>query len=323
MNLSEKAQTELDDIVHFIHWQTSHLTGEPLRIFMTPMLGHPHSIRLFHPQLAEDRKEAERLQKIFRKIDLTYLRKETVHPEKGAWFSVDFEVDCEANWDLDIEDRDITVRFNYDKLFNILAKNCSYNPKDLLLPTCEMFLKDLKRYPRTEENIPSWYPDLLTKMTEDTSFIKNVDEVKDAFAEAFEVLPEMTGGYAKVAHLPFWSALWRTVSTHFERSMVTNPAVIRAFMDPKYRFMRYDSLLWSAREFSDYLARNNLETNRSALSAKIFNGAATLGEYRGPKGTFDLKNLVPEDVERAFSDVVYQMLMLQNKQRFPEYFNNH
>lgn len=321
MELSQKARKELDDIVHFIHWQTSHLCGDILKVYMTPIMQHPHSVRFVHPQIDEDHSEHERLAKAFRKIDLVSLRKETSDPEIGAWFSVDFEIDCDANWDLEIEDRDIKVNFNYDKRFNVLNKNFLYNSKDLVLPTDEMILKDLQRNPRSEENLPSWYASMVETIESEKNLTNQSEIVNELFAEAFSKVPEMTGGYARVAHIPFWQNLWSTVSTHFERSMKTQPYVIRAFVDPKYRFMRYDSLLWAAREFSDLLARTNYETNRTALSAKIFNGAATVGEYIGPVGKFDLKDLSSEEVERAFSDVIYQMLTLQNRQRFPEYFN--
>lgn len=69
---------------------------------------------------------------------LKQLRAEMADSGKGAWLSTHITVERSGRYDFS---------YNYDE-----------RPQWRFAPTDEAYIEDLRRYPRSPESIPSWYP---------------------------------------------------------------------------------------------------------------------------------------------------------------------
>lgn len=322
MKLSADAQKELDDLTYFLLSYTDHILTGTLRVEMTPLTKHPYAIRFFHPEINDSTSETERLARLFNKIDVTYLRDLMVDKEKGAWLSVSFEIDCDANWNVDIEDKELKIVFNYDKRFNVLSDDWSYDPAQLTFPTADYFMEDFQKHPRSRENYPKWLPTLIAEEKKEREVFAAAD-LNEVFRKNFAVRPEMVARYAEAVNSKSWVSLWEHTAKSFERLILTEKYRARPFIDPRYAFLKRDSVMWNSRDLSDLIAKKHAENNQTVFDAQIYNGSNRLAGFAANSGlNFDLNDLDPDDVRRAFSDTVYEVVMLQNKQRFAELFNN-
>lgn len=320
MEFSEQAQTLLDSIIHRTLFYTDFLVNGTMTAQFTPLLRNPYAIKYIHPEILESEKDQKRLAMIISRDEIVALRDLTIDPEKGAWFSFSITVDVDKNWNVAPENKEYTLEFNYDKRFNVLADDWTLDPYELAFPTVDIYLADLRKRPRTDENQPEWLAEAYEEFEAESPLFNRV-ELTELFEDQLEDWPEMYGVYARGEGDPMWDGFWEKCNERIHAHLLHSKYVARPFIDDRFKFMQKDSLIWRAEEISEKSTDPQQKEESMKIEASLYNSYLVLAGHKNGVGPFhDLNNLDYKEVMSNFVDITYTLLLLQLQELFPEVF---
>lgn len=320
MEFSEEAQALLDSIVYRALFYTDFLVNETLTVQFTPLLRDPYAIRYIHPEILESPKAQKRLAGVIGRDEIVKLRDLTVHPEKGAWLSFSITVDVDKNWNVEPESKEYKVDFNYNQRFNVLADDWTLDPYELAYPTVDIYLADLRKRPRTEENQPEWLAEAYEELEAESALFERV-ELAELFEDQLDDWPEIAGIYARGEDIPMWPAFWDTCTERIHNHLLHSKLVARPFIDDRFKFMQKDSLIWRAEEISEKSTDPKQQEKSMRVEANFYNSYLELVGHKKETGPFhDLENLDYAEVKSNFVDITYTLLLMQIQDLFPEVF---
>lgn len=318
MEFSEEAQKLLDSIIERTLVFTDFLVSGEMVAQFTPLLRDPYAIKFIHEEIAESKKVQKRLSTIIGRDEIVALRDLTLDPEKGAWFSFSITVDVYENWNVQPENKEYTLEFNYDKRFNVLSDDWSWDPYELAYPTVDVYLADLQKRPRTAENNPEWMAEAYEELEAESPLFDRV-KLTELFEDQLDEWPEMCGIYARGEDVPMWPSFWDICTERIHAHLLHNKYVARPFIDDRFKFMQKQSLIWRAEEISEKSSDQHRRDEFMRIEAGFYNSYLLLAGHKDGSGPFhDLENLDYREVKSNFVDITYTLLKLQFEELFPD-----